>query len=170
MDPRRKRFRPTRSRSTRPPAILTTLCCSTCPLHQWRWARSWPRRMAGRTIPEGWVVNENGEETTDPREVRSVLPMAGAKGSGLSWMIEVLASDLVANPLISVAVMVLDPSAFGEGFSQEVDRLSAAVKSLPPAAKSGGVHLPEERGFADMGRRRRAGIPLVQGTRRLPRC
>jgi ureidoglycolate dehydrogenase (NAD+) len=60
---------------------------------------------------------------------------------------------------------VLDPSAFGEGFSGEVDRLGAAVKGLPPAAGSDGVYLPGERGFEEMERRLRAGIPLVQGTR-----
>ena len=70
-----------------------------------------------------------GGETTDPRKVKAVLPMAGPKGSGLSLMIEVLASVLVANPLIAVAlteggdpggnglVAVLDPSAFGEELS-----------------------------------------------------
>jgi ureidoglycolate dehydrogenase (NAD+) len=132
---------------------------------------------AGKPIPTGWAVDGDGRETTDPRAVRAVLPMAGPKGSGLSLMIEVLASVLVANPLISVAlteggdpggnglVAVLDPSAFGEGFSGEVDRLGAAVKGLPPAAGSDGVYLPGERGFEEMERRLRAGIPLVQGTR-----
>lgn len=134
-------------------------------------------RDAGKTIPAGWAVDEHGQGTTDPRKVKAVLPMAGAKGSGLSLMIEVLASVLVANPLISVAlteggdpggnglVAVLDPSAFGEGFSTDVDHLCAAVKGLPPAAGSDGVYLPGERGFEEMERRRRAGIPLVQGTR-----
>jgi ureidoglycolate dehydrogenase (NAD+) len=132
---------------------------------------------AGKPIPTGWAVDGDGRETTDPRAVKAVLPMAGPKGSGLSLMIEVLASVLVANPLISVAlteggdpggnglVAVLDPSAFGEGFSGEVDRLGAAVKGLPPAAGSDGVYLPGERGFEEMERRLRAGIPLVQGTR-----
>jgi len=55
-------------------------------------------RDAGRAIPAGWGVDENGEETTDPRKVKAVLPMAGPKGSGLSLMIEVLASVLTGNP------------------------------------------------------------------------
>ena len=36
-----------------------------------------------------------GGETTDPQKVKAVTPMAGPKGSGLSLMIEVLASVLV---------------------------------------------------------------------------
>ena len=85
-------------------------------------------RDAGQAIPPDWGVDADGRETTDPRKVKAVLPMAGPKGSGLSLMIEVLASVLVGNPLIAVAltgggdpggnglVAVLDPSAFGEDF------------------------------------------------------
>ena len=132
---------------------------------------------AGQTIPAGWGVDADGRDTTDPRQVKAVLPMAGPKGSGLSLMIEVLASVMVANPLIAVAltegrdpggnglVAVLDPSAFGEEFVSEVDRLCIAIKGLPPAAGLDGVYLPGERGFESMERRSRDGIPLVQGTR-----
>ena len=131
---------------------------------------------AGRPIPVGWAVDENGNETTDPRQVKAVLPMAGPKGSGLSLMIEVLASVLVANPLIAVAlagggdpggnglVAALDPAAFGSNFTFEVDRLHAAIKSLPLAVGSDTVYLPGERGFEEMERRSRTGIPLVPGT------
>jgi ureidoglycolate dehydrogenase (NAD+) len=62
-------------------------------------------------------------------------------------------------------VAVLDPSAFGEDFAVEVDRLCVAVKGLPPAAGLNGVCLPGEPGFESMARRSRDGIPLVQGTR-----
>jgi ureidoglycolate dehydrogenase (NAD+) len=134
-------------------------------------------RDAGQAIPPGWGVDADGRETTDPRQVKAVLPMAGPKGSGLSLMIEVLASVLVGNPLIAIAltegrdpggnglVTVLDPSAFGEDFAFEVDRLAAAIKGLPPSAGLDGVYLPGERGFETMERRSRDGIQLVQGTR-----
>ena len=133
-------------------------------------------RDAGQPIPAGWAVDENGENTTDPRKVKAVLPMAGPKGSGLALMIEVLASVLVANPLIAVAltsggdpggnglVAALDPSAFGDQFLFDVDRLRGAIKNLPPAAGMESVYLPGERGFEEMERRSRAGIPLVRGT------
>ncbi|WP_245448133.1 Ldh family oxidoreductase [Bradyrhizobium nitroreducens] len=131
---------------------------------------------AGRSLPSGWAVDKHGEETTDPRKVKSVLPMAGPKGSGLSLMIEVLASVLVGNPLISVAlsqggdpggnglVAALDPAAFGEDFIPDVDRLRVAIKNLPPAAGVDQVYLPGERGFQERDRRSREGIPLAQGT------
>ena len=134
-------------------------------------------RDAGKAIPAGWGVDEDGGDTTDPHRVKTLPPLAGPKGSGLSLMIEVLASVLVANPLISVAlgqggdpggnglVVALDPSAFGADFPLGVDRLCAAIRGLPPAAGSSGVYLPGERGFEEMERRLRAGIPLMRGTR-----
>ncbi|MBR0751572.1 Ldh family oxidoreductase [Bradyrhizobium jicamae] len=132
---------------------------------------------AGQAIPAGWGVDEQGRETTDPHKVKAVLPMAGPKGSGLSLMIEVLASVMVANPLISVAlteggdpggnglVVVVDPSAFGNEFTFEVDRLRAAIKGLPLADGLDAIYLPGERGFEVMEKRSRDGIPLAQGTR-----
>ena len=58
-------------------------------------------RDAGASIPLGWGIDRDGRDTTDPAAVKSVLPMAGPKGSGLSLLIEVLASVLVGNPIIA---------------------------------------------------------------------
>lgn len=132
-------------------------------------------RDAGKPIPPGWGVDQDGRETTDPAKARAVLPMAGPKGSGLSLMIEVLASVLTGNPLISVAltqggdpggnglVVALDPSAFGlaEAFASGVAETCAAIKRLPPASDATGVYLPGERGFDEMEKRLRSGIPLA---------
>ncbi|MGQ3354879.1 MAG: Ldh family oxidoreductase [Phreatobacter sp.] len=132
---------------------------------------------AGRPIPLGWAVDAEGRETTDPAAVKAVLPMAGPKGTGLSLMIEVLASVLVGNPLLTVAlrdgsepggngvVVALDPSAFGaaDAFPAGVSDLAAAIKALEPA--SGGiVRLPGERGDGERRRRLVEGIPLAAGT------
>ena len=47
----------------------------------------------GLLIPEGWALTEKGVPTTDPLEAVKglILPMAGAKGYGLSLMIDVIA-------------------------------------------------------------------------------
>lgn len=132
---------------------------------------------AGRPIPLGWAVDAEGRETTDPAAVKAVLPMAGPKGTGLSLMIEVLASVLVGNPLLTVAlrdgsepggngiVVALDPSAFGaaDAFPAGVSDLAAAIKALEPAA-GGVVRLPGERGDGERRRRLVEGIPLAAGT------
>ncbi|MEH2522520.1 MULTISPECIES: Ldh family oxidoreductase [unclassified Bradyrhizobium] len=133
---------------------------------------------AGKAIPPGWGVDENGADTTDPKAVKAVLPMAGPKGSGLSLMIEILSSVLVANPIISASlnggadaglnglVMAIDPGAFGsrEGFTRAVDQLCQAIKGLPPASEAEQVLLPGERGLAELEKRTREGIPVAAGT------
>jgi ureidoglycolate dehydrogenase (NAD+) len=135
-------------------------------------------RDAGKSIPLGWGIDANGVETTDPRQVKAVLPMAGPKGSGLSLMIEILSSLLVANPIISASlngaeeapfnglVMAIDPRAFGDNaaFIQAIDELSRAIKGLPAASENGEVLLPGERGFVELDKRTRKGIPLASGT------
>ena len=133
---------------------------------------------AGASIPAGWAVDAAGKETTDPSKVSAVFPMAGPKGSGLSLMIEVLASVLGGNPLISAAlrekrdagfnglVIAINPGLIGdqEHFIDEVERLADAIKALPPAEGVDDVLLPGERGFAIADARIETGIPLAVGT------
>ncbi len=135
-------------------------------------------RDSGRPIPKGWAVDANGVETTDPAAAKALLPMAGPKGSGLSLMIEILASVMSGNPLISVAltqggdpggnglVAALDPAAFGSPvpLGAAVQDLCDAIKALPPAAGTAAVLLPGERGFRTMATRLRDGIPVAAGT------
>jgi ureidoglycolate dehydrogenase (NAD+) len=135
-------------------------------------------RDTGKPIPPGWGVDKDGVESTDPAKVKSVMPMAGAKGSGLSLMIEVLASVLAGNPLIATAlagggdpggnglVIALDPEAFGPStdFATGVRELSETIKGLPPAAGVASVLLPGERGYDEAQRRMQSGIPIPKGT------
>jgi ureidoglycolate dehydrogenase (NAD+) len=133
---------------------------------------------AGRAIPLGWGVDDSGADTTDPHKVAAVLPMAAAKGSGLSLMIEVLCSLLVANPNIAPAltggrsggfngmVLAIDPNAFGDRdrFLEEVSALAATIHGLTPAPGFEKVLLPGERGHETERARSRDGIPVATGT------
>lgn len=53
-------------------------------------------RREGKPIPEGWALNPDGRETTDPEEaIRGVLlPLAGHKGYGLAVMIDMFTGIL----------------------------------------------------------------------------
>ncbi|MDB5616838.1 Ldh family oxidoreductase [Tardiphaga sp.] len=135
-------------------------------------------RDAGVAIPEGWGVDASGAGTTDPKAVKSMLPMAGPKGAGLSLMIEIMSSVLIANPIISASlngtdgaafnglVLAVDPVAFGDkaAFRQAVEELAQAIKGLPAAAEHEPVLLPGERGFAEAAKRTQEGIPIASGT------
>jgi len=58
-------------------------------------------KKAGKPIPEGWALDAKGNPTTDPHAAQTPLPMGGAKGSGLSFMVECLASLIASNPLLA---------------------------------------------------------------------
>lgn len=133
---------------------------------------------SGRPIPKGWAVDANGADTEDPHKADVLLPMAGAKGSGLSLMIEVLCSLLVGNPNIAPAlagekgggfngmVLAVDPNAFGTGnvFATLVGQLAKGIHGLDPAPGFNAVLLPGERGDQCEAERSRNGIPLAKGT------
>ncbi|NSY39377.1 Ldh family oxidoreductase [Leisingera sp. ANG59] len=133
---------------------------------------------AGRDIPEGWAIDADGNPATDPNKVAALLPMAGAKGSGLSLMIEMLTSVLAGNAVIGPVltglkkggfnglVLAVNPEAFGEreAFQTEVTRLAGAIHALDPAAGNAAVLLPGERSAQTGRTRSAAGIPLAAGT------
>ena len=50
----------------------------------------------GKSIPEGWALDKDGRPTTDPAAGRagSLVPIGGAKGSGLAIMVDVLCGIL----------------------------------------------------------------------------
>jgi len=134
-------------------------------------------RTAGQPIPANWGLDADGHATTDPAKVAILQPMSGAKGSGLSLMIECLTSLFAANPLIEPVLrmgrplpgrpmnglaVAVDPAAFGdiEAFRANVDALSAAIAGLPRADGVERIYLPGERGDAVLAEREAHGIPL----------
>jgi len=138
-------------------------------------------RDAGRDIPSGWGMDRNGHATSDPARVATLLPLGGAKGSGLSFMIECLCSLAVANPIIAPALeaggaldapylnglaVAVDLAALGDldAVLREADRLGDAVCKLPREDGVERIYLPGERGDAVLEARSRDGIPLPQGT------
>ena len=55
----------------------------------------------GEKIPVGWGLDKDGKDTTDPKAVETLLPLGGAKGAGLSFMIECLTSLFLSNPRLA---------------------------------------------------------------------
>ena len=133
---------------------------------------------AGKSIPPDWGVDEQGQPTTDPKNVATLTPLGGPKGSGLSLMIEIMVSVLVNNPVIAPALsgngsgrmnglaIAVQIDAFGasDRFAHEVWNLAQAVKAAPLAAGTTSILMPGERGFAEAASREAGGIPLPPGT------
>lgn len=138
-------------------------------------------RAAGRPIPANWGLDAHGQPTTDPNKVAVLQPMSGAKGSGLSLMIECLTSLFATNPLIEPVLrtgrplpgrpmnglaVAVDPAAFGDihAFRANVEALIESIAALPRAEGVERIFLPGERGDAVLVEREAHGIPLPPKT------
>lgn len=135
-------------------------------------------RDAGKSIPPDWGVDAAGQPTTDPNQVATLTPLGGPKGSGLSLMIEILASVLVNNPVIAPALagkgsgrmnglaISVQIDAFGatDRFTRDVAQLAQALKAVPLVAGASAILMPGERGFAEAAVREARGIPVPLGT------
>jgi ureidoglycolate dehydrogenase (NAD+) len=138
-------------------------------------------RDKGAAIPAGWGLDSAGHDTTDPQKIATLLPLGGPKGSGLSLMIECLASLAIGNPLIAPALtnkdsgdnpvlngvaIAIDLAALGDAdaFVNEVEQLAAAISELPRAEGVERILLPGERGDRMYREREAGGIPIPNGT------
>lgn len=128
-------------------------------------------------IPADWGLDENGRSTTNPNRVETLTPLGGPKGSGLSLMIEIIASVLVANPVLSEALnskkaamngvaLAVDISRFTDidTFALQLTDLVSAIKQLPKAAETDSILMPGERGYRQMAHCAENGIDLSAGT------
>jgi len=55
-------------------------------------------RAEGRSIPEDWGLDENGEPTTDPNELVGMHAIAGYKGAGLAMIVDLFSSMFSGMP------------------------------------------------------------------------
>jgi ureidoglycolate dehydrogenase (NAD+) len=133
-------------------------------------------RATGAALPPGAVLTAQGEPTTDPNAAEILLPLGGAKGSGLGLMFEMLASVLAAAPiqaralgpekrksfLQNIAILAVDVGTFRPlaDFAQDADALAAIVKALPRQAGFDEIRLPGERAERTDAVRRKSGIPI----------
>ncbi len=138
-------------------------------------------RAEGVSVPAGWGLNSKGEQTTDPNVITTLLPVGGAKGSGLSLMIECLASVMSDNslvapvlgdpahrvaPVFNAAIIAVEIGAFGEQdiILENAETLRREVRRLPAATGVEEILLPGDRGRRLDIQRRSSGIPIVLGT------
>ena len=133
-------------------------------------------RATGAALPPGTVLTREGEPTTDPSRAEILLPLGGAKGSGLGLMFEMLASVLAAAPiqapalgpqkrkslLQNIAILAVDVGAFRPlaDFAGDTQALAATVKALPRQQGFEEIRLPGERAERTEAARRKSGIPI----------
>ncbi|WP_040591913.1 Ldh family oxidoreductase [Schlesneria paludicola] len=141
------------------------------------------KKIAGQTVPLGWILDPDGKPTTDPNQLYgtppgTILPLGGDqayKGFGLAFMIEMLAGGFSGGlcatpnpppPLGNCAVFwVMNPEFFGglSHLTSEVERLETYVREVPLIDGVQDVTLPGDPERRTLTERRANGIPLDEG-------
>lgn len=58
------------------------------------WGKIGTLRMYGEPIPDGWLLDEKGQPSSDPNPIRLLAPAAGPRGYGLALIMGILAGPL----------------------------------------------------------------------------
>jgi uncharacterized oxidoreductase len=141
------------------------------------------KRNRGEPTPPGWLLDGQGDPTTDPRALYqdprgAILPLGGSvghKGFGLGMVVEVLSGILARGGYAregdrpfsnGTFIIVIDISAFVDPaeFRAEVDDLLRYVKSAPRAPGVEAIFYPGEPELLEQRTREREGIPLEDET------
>jgi L-2-hydroxycarboxylate dehydrogenase (NAD+) len=112
------------------------------------WGSLMVSKQEGKPLPNGVALDAEGEITTDPEKAMEggLLPFAGHKGSGLAFIVELLAGALTGSRVgYSVEggwgtfYILLDPKIFRPLADFKAD-ISKAIEELKNAPKANGVN------------------------------
>jgi L-2-hydroxycarboxylate dehydrogenase (NAD+) len=120
----------------------------------------------GKKIPEGVALDKFGKPTTDPKKALEgvQLPIAGFRGSGLAWMVDILSGVLtggnhagrVKDPFtdfsgpqnIGHLFFVMKPNLFvGNSFNKRIKDNIKTIKKLPKIKNVKKILFPGESKF-----------------------
>ena len=135
----------------------------------------------GKPIPADWAIDSDGNPTTDAKAALagSVLPFGGAKGSAISFIVDILCGvltgsgfalnlhrleDLGAEQNLGHVFAAVRTDLFipGKDFAARMDEILRMLKSSPAAAGTSQVLAPGELERQNEARNRVLGIPLLQ--------
>ena len=135
-------------------------------------------RSRGEQVPEGWIIDKDGNPTTDPNDYAAMTPLGGDqghKGYGLGFMIEVFAGLLTGigygvDPkgwhndgclLTAINVEAFRPI---DEFKAELDDMIQQIKSTPPLPGFKEVMYPGEPEWVTTQKKEKEGIFIEDAT------
>lgn len=141
------------------------------------------KKIAGQLCPPGWLLDSDGNPTTDPNTLYgnppgTILPMGGDqayKGFGLGLMVEIFAGALSGGvcsrekPLNQngncAFLLLANPALLGgaEHFRAEVKQLVEYVRSCPTVPGVAEILLPGDPERNILAMRTKQGIPFDDG-------
>ena len=137
----------------------------------------------GEKIPEGWMIDKNGQPLTDPTKSEQgfLMPIGGPKGYGLALMFGLLAgtlngaafgkdvidfnADFKTPTNTGQFITAIDISAFGdvENFKNNVDNVYRTFKASATLPGYDEVLLPGEQSYKKRQDRTANGVPVHDG-------
>ncbi|WP_099825061.1 Ldh family oxidoreductase [Oceaniglobus indicus] len=132
-------------------------------------------RRAGKTLPDGWAIDAQGNPTNDPEAALAgaMLPFGGHKGSAIATMIELLAGVMIGDltspealealgttalaPAHGELILAFDPARFAAGRPGDP---MARAEALFEVILGQGARLPSQRRFAARAKALSDGITL----------
>ena len=150
-----------------------------CAVSQFSYGKIEDCHLRGVQLPVPGGYNEAGELTTDPAEIEKtwrVLPMGYWKGSGLSIVLDLIATVLTNGNSVakigtfgdeiglSQIMIAIDPGKFNASGETDgiVDAILADVKASVPAQEGGEVFYPGEMELARIRENKAQGIPVIE--------
>ncbi len=145
------------------------------------WNRVMNARRENRPLEPGWALDEEGRPTTDPQAVACLLPLAGYKGYGLAFLIDLFCGPLNGMPFgphippmygetrerrrLGSFMMAIDPQRFAGGptLAETASRMAAEARQQPRAEASVEIQVPGDPEYRCEEARARTGIPIEAG-------
>lgn len=150
-----------------------------CAVSQFSYGKIESYRLSGQQLPVPGGYNKAGALTTDPAEIEEtwrVLPMGYWKGSGLSILMDLIATILSGGNCVAEVgsfgeevgmtqiMIAVDPQKFNSiGQTDEIaEKILRDLKASEPAIEGGEVCYPGERSLRSMQDNLENGIPVVE--------
>lgn len=145
-------------------------------------------QVAGRSCPDGWLLDAAGFPTNDPATrfadpPGTILPMGGYKGFGLGLLFDILIGGLSGGfcppapqgeaECNNVLLVVFDPERFSglRHFVQQSQQLCEYIQSTKTVIEGDEIRLPHDRSRRTAIQRRVDGVPIDGGVwSRLVEC
>lgn len=150
-----------------------------CAVSQFSYGKIEDCRLRGVQLPVPGGYNEQGQLTTDPTEIEKtwrVLPMGYWKGSGLSIMLDLIATILSdGNSVQKIGtfgdevgltqiMIAIDPTKFNtvEQTDAIASQILENVKGSEPVTEGGEILYPGERELKNVKENMELGVPVIE--------
>ena len=150
-----------------------------CALSQFSYGKMENCRLKGEKLPVPGGYDSQGNLTNDPAEIektRRVLPIGYWKGSGISIVLDMIATILTNENSVSKVgtfdsevglsqiMIAIDPAKFNvpELTDSIVDEIIRDIKASQPVEERTPVFYPGERTIMTIEENRKLGIPVIE--------